>query len=196
MSEIKQTNCCDIPDWAYQAIRAKLENPDTLRKEDITVIYNFEPYLENMQILAYASPSKYDGAFIIFEKVNGNCEEVYSLKTHQIGPVQTNYSDIILTVLEEGSTGFATLRYYIIKHTPVGYQQVWEGLANHYDINGPIKIDVTGSVTINFNSELIHSVLERRYQGNDPNRTISYRKYANVYKYDESAMMYQLVRRY
>lgn len=182
-----------VPDWLYESVKSKIENSSLLKKEDINIlIVNTNPNKKH-QIITYANIGKYDSIFIIFEKINGKYQEVYSKKSWFISSVEINSLNIVLKILESSGTGFSSYYYYIIRYTPNGFKEVWRGLAHKYELfPREYNFETICSLNSYFLNQIIHFIVYNEYKGMDISIPIKSKQYYNIYEYNKNTYKYEL----
>lgn len=124
-----------IPDWLFNAIHAKLGNPDYIKPEDITMlIVNMKPTEGEKQVAAFINISSVNANFYIFEKIGNQYVTVFEdqLFVEGVQVVGVSPKNQILVVTGGGGgTGFWETYYYVIRYTPDGYKVVWQGIASN-----------------------------------------------------------------
>lgn len=186
-----------LSDLVFETIASKLDTPGTLDRSKINLISSQNPISKRAQLIAYVNASRADGIFVILEDFDGKYREVFSTKLKFILSVEIRQTNIIVTAIDETGTGISTGHYYVIKSTASGYKNVWEGIANHvnHNYNPPYVFEVTAGINFTENGELVHSILKRVYNENNPADPVSIEKLADIYVYDENKMQYQFSKR-
>ena len=184
-----------VPDWLFHSLRKRFRYPDRIKREEITMMkINMKPRdSKSEQIAAFINVDMVNAVFVIFEKHGDHYDEVYCkdlfVESVKVIGAQEHDQKIVLTG-GGGGTGIWESSHYVIRYTPEGYKDVWEGVATlrvsdkiaPYDIqqNGTIGFDAGGN-------ELYYALIKSQ-----PVPEVS----GQIYKYNENRMKYGLAEAY
>ncbi|SOC38675.1 hypothetical protein [Ureibacillus acetophenoni] len=182
-----------VPDWLYHSLRKRFRYPDEIKREEITVMkVNMKPY-DSEQIAAFINVDMVNSVFVIFEKHGDHYDEVYCKDSFVesvdiIGAMEKDQK-IVLTAGTSG-TGYVESYHYVIRYTPEGYQDVWDGLARYFVSHHIAPTDIKQNGTISFDAggnELYYSLIKT-----EPKQEVT----AQLYKYNKQKHKYELAETY
>jgi hypothetical protein len=185
-----------MPDEVYNAIRTKFPYIEA-RDEIKHISTRLNPDGEG-EIAFFSTIDRLNGFLIIFEKKGQSYKEVYvedkpvySVEvTEFTSPCQIVYSSGL------GGTGVQENIFHVIRYTPKGYLDVWNGTAAYMKFSTPSYISIDGSVSFPFMSkdELVHFQLKRNYEQRDNKLVLISREViVHNFKYNDHEMKYQAV---
>lgn len=197
MAEVISISDALLPNFVYESLYSKLNDPASLEKNDINVHRSYNPILQRDQITAYASVSLYDGVIIIFLDYDGKYQEIYSQKTNLITAVEFKNPTIIMTCRDESGIGIYTYNYYVIRCTENGYKVAWQGLSyhDHHNYYPQYGYQVVGGINFTTTNELVHSMLKTLYREGAQANPVNYEKIFDLYTYDKDNVRYEFMRR-
>lgn len=180
-----------IPGWLVETLQGKVDRPDLISAENISISYvnmnlSYYPHL-----VVYADSGYSNSIFFIFEWQGNKYVPVFERKWCIRG-IEIKYPHIILTVHESSGTGFAAYNYHVLRFTQDGYRQVWEGMASYYEMfPRATNFDITASLAFPQVDELMYFRVKRKFKGMDETNIIRKRNLFKVYRYNESMMVYE-----
>lgn len=157
-----------VPDWIYEDLKTRFPDPakSMIKKESISFLQvQMRPATMEVQpepeLAAYITLDHLNGVFVLYAKQNGEYQAIYEKKEPVYGlqVVGGGAKQLVLTA-GMGGTGIQENKLYIIRHTPMGYKEVWEGIAHYHQAQQ--TIDVTdGNVQFDGDDRLIYFQLKR-----------------------------------
>jgi hypothetical protein len=182
-----------IPDWIFNSIRAKSTRPDLVTKEKIDLMTVHMKPSPDTQIAAFATIHKYEGIFVLFEKVQGKYHEVYVKNIPVVGVQNFGYADqsIVLTGRTGDGSGSWEYTHFVIRYTPQGYKEVWSGLAQYNQSVLLPYLQIYGGIIFVSTNSFIY--FQFKQTTNDPVKPPSIETSFQLYKYNEQKMKYELV---
>lgn len=176
----KAVNAANIPDWIIQDMQTRLNDIDKNRVQlqGISILQvrmkkkfqerqtdqekkSAEQKKSGPELIAYANLDQHKGLLVLYAKEKGRYRVVYE-KKEPICSVQIIDDDNSQIVLTTGNSenGKEENKLYVLRYTPQGYREVWDGIA-HFRREGQTIDQVDGSVQFPGNNQLIYFELNR-----------------------------------
>lgn len=185
-----------IPDEIYNAIKIKF--PYIESKGQITYMNTrLNPDGEG-EIALFSTVDRLNGFFVLFQKENLHYKEVYVKEKPVYSVEVTSFTSPNQIIFSSGmgGTGVQDNKFHIIRYTPKGYSDVWNGIGTSIRFTSAPYIRIDGCVKTLFGNpdELIYFQLKRTYEYNNNNFTlISKENTVQNFKYNEQKMKYEVV---
>lgn len=192
--EVNKATGCSIPDEIYKAIKIKF--PFIESKAQINYINtHLNPNGEG-EIALFSAFDRLNGFFILFEKKGQHYNEKYVEGTPVYSCEVTPSTSQIVFSSGLGGTGIQENKLHVIRYTPKGYSDVWNGIETSIRFASAPFIRIDGCVKTPFgdSDELIYFQLKRTYKYNNNNfALISKETTVQNFKYNEQKMKYEIV---
>lgn len=180
-----------VPEWLYDAIKNKFQQPDLVKKDEITFFQVRMKQTHEPQIVAYLTLDRLNGVFVIFEKQGQEYKEVYEKRepVYETMVFGREIGQIVAFTSGLGGTGMQENNFHVVKFTSKGYKEVWKGIAEAYNFGGPFPWSrILGSINLDIgNKELVYGEIKRTYNKTDfdEEKPDKVETKVRVYKYNE-----------
>ncbi|MFY0545395.1 hypothetical protein [Brevibacillus sp. H7] len=184
-----------IPDWLYGSVQSKVTPASKVKHEDIKVMVVSLRGERFPLVAAYVNEFNKQGVFILYKRIDGTYREVY-VKEIPVHFVQV-YGDLAIVVSGRAGSSPGILRdeHFIIRQTPSGYKEVWNGMATYVKMlpEVPPLFYETGSVLLDQDGRrLLYTTLRETYHRKNLSVPMTRQSFYQIYRYSEESHIYIL----